>query len=620
MNGYGNRLWRADTVATSLGKAFDELYSYDGLHRLKDMQRGTLNGSHTSISASMFAQCWSLDPTSNWRGFKEAAIGGPWTLDQVRSANTVNEITGITNSTGPTWTTPAYDTAGNTTTLPQPADPTKSYTATYDAWNRLVRLEQQILNPLPTLIKVSENEYDARTFRTVRRDYTAGALATTRHFYYTPGWRCIEERLGTTPDTAAPERQFVWGNRYIDDLVCRDRSVTGTLDERLYATQDANWNVVALIDTTGTVQERYAYAAYGMATVLDSGFVSRTSSSYQWETTYCGYRWDANTGLLAVRNRFYHPLLGRWINRDPIGYADGMSLYGAYFVPNGVDPYGLKIYGFGGTNENGCSNQITSWLVDSIIEEGEFFCGPGSDFNGSVFQYAQPESICGMGADAIAARGVSTICADVCKDDCSINDPINLAGWSRGAVIAIEVARRLRNDGCCCKRTWYGRCYDRRYPTIDWIGLVDPVRMMPCFGFGGQIPDNVSWVSVATTEVDSLYENTVFPPLSITSAPGSKTEIELKGFNCTHFEIGSNRDTLNWMLGQAGSCHVPVAGHYVSGEVFETPRTTQCNSLKRNGYVTDSRVLLLGSTCCTKRQRMVRCLPILSILRYSLIL
>ena len=37
-----DRLWRVDLVAQSLGKDFDELYSYDGLHRLKDIQRGLL--------------------------------------------------------------------------------------------------------------------------------------------------------------------------------------------------------------------------------------------------------------------------------------------------------------------------------------------------------------------------------------------------------------------------------------------------------------------------------------------------------------------------------------------------------------------------------------------------
>ena len=160
--------WRADLVAQSLGQDFDELYSYDGLHRLKDMARGQLIAQHSSLSTQNFTQCWSLDPTSNWHGFKEAATGGSWTLDQSRSANEVNEITGITNSTGPTWTTPAYDAAGNTTTIPQPADPTQSYIATYDAWNRLVKLVDDTTDNT-----VQENQYDARNFRVVRKDYAS---------------------------------------------------------------------------------------------------------------------------------------------------------------------------------------------------------------------------------------------------------------------------------------------------------------------------------------------------------------------------------------------------------------------------------------------------------------
>ena len=336
-----NRLWREDTVATALGKNFDELYSYDRLHRLKDMQRGTLNGSHTSISAPTFAQCWSLDPTSNWRGFKEAVAGGPWTLDQARSANTVNEITGITNSVGSAWATPAHDPAGNMTTIPKPADPTSSFTAIYDAWNRQIKLVNTSNSQT-----VQECQYDARTFRTVRRDYSAGVLSTTRHFYYTPAWRCIEERCGSSPDTASPDRQFVWGNRYIDDLMLRDRDTdsNGSLDERRYATQDFNWNVVGLIDISGMVQERFAYDPYGTTTVLDSAFVARASSNYQWETTYCGYRWDGNSGLLAVRYRFYHPPLGSWTCRDanrPIEYLNLYEYVGSSPII-AIDPFGLK--------------------------------------------------------------------------------------------------------------------------------------------------------------------------------------------------------------------------------------------------------------------------------------
>ena len=47
----------------------------------------------------------------------------------------------------------------------------------------------------------------------------------------------------------------------------------------------------------------------------------------QNEILYAGYRFDAETGLYHVRNRMYHPTLGRWLQRDPKGYVDGMDLY-----------------------------------------------------------------------------------------------------------------------------------------------------------------------------------------------------------------------------------------------------------------------------------------------------
>ena len=80
-----NRLWRADLVAQSLGQDFDELYSYDGLHRLQNMARGLLAAGNSSLSTTVFAQCWTLDSARNWSGFREAATGGSWTTIQSRA-------------------------------------------------------------------------------------------------------------------------------------------------------------------------------------------------------------------------------------------------------------------------------------------------------------------------------------------------------------------------------------------------------------------------------------------------------------------------------------------------------------------------------------------------------
>jgi hypothetical protein len=211
-----NRLWRECPVAAASGKHFDELYSYDGLYQLKTFDRGDLNANKDGLVGGTmnFAQRWGLDATGNWRSFREDSDGdGDWDLDQPRSHNKANEITAISATTGPDWVDPAHDRAGNMTTIPQPAAPTSSYAATWDAWNRLVKL-------VDGAAAVGEYVYDGLNRRT--KKIVSG---TTRHFYYSSRWQVLEERLGAA---TVADRHFVWGLRYIDDLALRDRDADGS--------------------------------------------------------------------------------------------------------------------------------------------------------------------------------------------------------------------------------------------------------------------------------------------------------------------------------------------------------------------------------------------------------
>jgi len=364
-----NRTWRKDGVLSG----YDELYSYDGLYRLTDQERGTLNGTQTAITSGTFQQQWGLAATGNWTTFKQDNDGnGTWELNQARTANTVNEITGITNSVGASWATPSYDRAGNMIGIPNPPAATTGSTpawnpftesqwssfteaqwnaftldsgtvptqlsARYDAWNRLV----EISNGATPLV---ENVYDARGYRIRKDTYTSGTLSKSRHYYYTPGWQCVEERIGTT---TTAERQFVWGLRYIDDLILRDRSTAnnGSMNERRYGLQDGNWNMVALCDTIGSVTERYAYSAYGTPVFMTGAGVVQASSPIGFETLYAGYRWDGESPqMYYVRNRFLLPVIGTWNRRDPLGYVEGMSLYGIEIVLASTDPFGTDRQG-----------------------------------------------------------------------------------------------------------------------------------------------------------------------------------------------------------------------------------------------------------------------------------
>jgi len=159
--------------------------------------------------------------------------------------------------------------------VPKPSDPTGYYTCTYDAWNRLVKVEEGEDT-------IAQYAYDGAKRRTLKKTYPGGQLDETRHFYYTvpSRWQVLEERVESGGEISAnPDRQFVWGLRYIDDLLLRDRDTSdpknGVLNERVYALQDANWNVTSITAPDGTVQERYAYTAYGEPIFLTPTFTDR---------------------------------------------------------------------------------------------------------------------------------------------------------------------------------------------------------------------------------------------------------------------------------------------------------------------------------------------------------
>ncbi|WP_437191561.1 glycosyltransferase [Planctomicrobium sp. SH527] len=363
-----NRIWRQDDVARSLSKGFDELYAYDGLQRLKTMQRGLLNGSHDAISSPTYGQCWNLDATENWTGMKQAEGGASWTLEQARTANPVNEITSITNAVGPTWAEPAYDPAGNMTAIPQSADPETSFTATWDAWNRLVKLLDD-----DTAETIAEYLYDVTNRRILKKLYASGVLDQTRHIYLSSSNQVLEERVDAA---TAASMQNVWGLMYIDGLVLRDRDTDGNgiLDERRYCLQDGNWNAVVLVDTSGDVTQRFCYQPFGTCEFLGATYSSGTNAT-EWVTLFTGRELDRESRLYYFRTRYLDSLVGVFTSRDKKGTPDGANSYASYFCPNDLDPAGTQCLAVPtiGESANGKGNCIKksehfgTWRLTRII-------------------------------------------------------------------------------------------------------------------------------------------------------------------------------------------------------------------------------------------------------------
>ena len=217
----------------------------------------------------------------------------------------------------------------------------------YDAWNRLVEVTRRVDDE----DTVAEYEYDGlhrRIEKVVSNsgegvvpgsdDNGTGIQAGDRHeHYFYTGWSLIETR----DDSDQTLAQWVWGTQYLDEPVVYDRNMdVGTDDdcleagdERYYYHQDANWRVVMLTDENGYVLERYDYTAYGAPRIF--GGVSSDSeyadplvvSSVGNPFMHQGLFLDPETRTYQNRFRQYDPTLGRFLQRDPLGYWDGMNLY-----------------------------------------------------------------------------------------------------------------------------------------------------------------------------------------------------------------------------------------------------------------------------------------------------
>jgi len=334
----GNRLYKNNRQNPGLSELYhansaasgDNGIAYDTLDRLKNFIRGTLSASGNNGSGSLdtvatastlsnHSENWTLDTLGNW---SSQTIDGTSTG---RSHDSKNQLTAVGSASL------TFDANGNTTT------DVNGQTYTYDAWNRMAVAKNSSGTVLASF------SYDV-----IGRRVSRSAGSNTRHFFYSIAWQMLEERINTATSAV---RQYVWSIAYIDAMVLRDdNSTSGNLGisgsglgRRLYVQQDANWNVTALLNTSGAVQERVVYDPYGNNLFLDASG-SPTTDSFTWIYLHQGGRLELNTGLYLFRSRDYSSLLGRWMQQDPARYVNGMSLYESVGSnpTRWLDPSGLK--------------------------------------------------------------------------------------------------------------------------------------------------------------------------------------------------------------------------------------------------------------------------------------
>ncbi|MGV3723423.1 MAG: RHS repeat-associated core domain-containing protein [Actinomycetota bacterium] len=113
------------------------------------------------------------------------------------------------------------------------------------------------------------------------------------------------------------------------------RRVSGS---SVFYTFDPQGSVAQRLDAGGAVLTSFVFDAHGV------GLSSTPVNDPYGYKARLGYYTDVETGLLLLTQRYYDPGAGRFLTRDPIGYAGGVNLYcyGTNSPLSKADPSGLE--------------------------------------------------------------------------------------------------------------------------------------------------------------------------------------------------------------------------------------------------------------------------------------
>jgi RHS repeat-associated protein len=248
-------------VTESSGRVVN--WSYDGIYRLTNE---TISLDPMSKNGSL---SYGLDPVGN-------------RLNQNSSLPGIPTASFSYDADDRSLSTETYDANGNTTA-------SGARTFVYDFENRLKSMNGGAV----TLQYDGDGNRVAKTVSDVTTRYLVDDLNPTRYS------QVVEEVGG-----AGVQRTYTYGRQ----RVSQNQLISGTWTPSFYG-YDGFGSVRTLTNSAGTVTDTYDYDAWGN-TVNTTG---TTPNVY----LYRGEQFDSDLSLYYLRARYFNPLTGRFLTKDP---------------------------------------------------------------------------------------------------------------------------------------------------------------------------------------------------------------------------------------------------------------------------------------------------------------
>ena len=303
-----------------------------------------------------------------------------------------------------------YDLAGNRKTVIDSADATQNRTYHYEGFDQLKRIADDAdqtlasfeydelgnLKESTTSLGTRTFEYDYRNLLTKVTNVTTGQIV--RYTYNGDGHR-VSRSVQANESAVATTTNYVVNPNTSAHSVLEEQSDAGiaTTTYLPNGTRQDGVREFLLTDRTGSIR---AMLSGDNSAVIDyEPFgVPINPANLPGSMGFAGELYDADTGLLYLRARYYDPSLGRFISRDPLGVRGGPNMYAYvnhdpinYVDPLGTAPIGDVQDSYYPFIVNTASDLNTLF---GVAQEGKIFeldsrAIPGADYIGPVIGVLQ---------------------------------------------------------------------------------------------------------------------------------------------------------------------------------------------------------------------------------------